>query len=164
MAEPQEEQAAEPKSGGLMSILPIALIAAAGTFGMVWFAAAPAAAPSECEVLTPATPLTPEEMQARTANYVELDPITVSLGPEAGARHLRISVVLGTPSDVDDFSDVQYLRLKDRFLERLRLVDSSIITDPAAMPALKEELLSQARATLGDDAVYSVLVTEFLMK
>jgi flagellar FliL protein len=153
------------KGGGIMSVLPLAVIAAAGTFGMVWYAAAPApTVAAACETEHAADIVPPEELEARAANYLKLEPILVTLGPEAGARHLKIEVVLGTPSDIEALTEVEHLRLRDQFLERLRLVDTSVLTDPAAMPALKDELLVQARSTLGADAVYSVLITDFLMK
>ncbi|RFB04739.1 flagellar basal body-associated FliL family protein [Parvularcula marina] len=151
------------KAGGLMSILPLAVIAAAGTFGMVWFAATPQPVqviPCEEEV----KPIDPEEMAARAASYVSLEPIVVSLAPDAGADHLRITIALGRPPESPELTDVQFLRLRDRFIERLRLTDIDLITDPMAMPELKASLLDQAHSTLGDDAVYSILVTDFLLK
>ncbi|MEM9232838.1 MAG: flagellar basal body-associated FliL family protein [Pseudomonadota bacterium] len=166
MADKEAEDTEKPakSGGGLMSVLPVAVIAAAGTFGMVWFAATPQ--PVEvlpCEVIEE-EPIDPEELAARAASYVSLEPIVVTLGPEAGADHLRITIALGRPAEAAELTEVQFLRLRDRFLERLRLTDLSLITDPAAMPELKASLLEQAHSTLGDDAVYSVLVTDFLLK
>lgn len=149
--------------GGLMSTLPLAVIAAGATFGMVWFAATPQPVqviPCEEEV----RPVDPEELAARSASYVSLEPIVVSLAPDAGASHLRITIALGRPADAPELTDVQFLRLRDRFLEKLRLTDISLITNPAAMPELKASLLEQAHSTLGEDAVYSVLITDFLLK
>lgn len=167
---PAEEDAPAEKGGGLMSVLPLAVIAAAGTFGMVWFAAAPAPGPTDMAACPAGehAEAKPEvdiaELEARAAKYVELDSLTVSLGADAGAKHLKITIVLGTPPDGAELTDVEFLRLRDQFLERLRTVDSALISDPKAMPALKRSLLAQARNTLGQDSVYSVLITDFLMK
>lgn len=160
----------KPKGGGLMSALPLAVVAGAATFGVVWFAAAPT--PTEavtCEAsdgteATAAAPVDEAELEARAAKYVSLEPFTTTLGPDAGARHLRMSISLGIPADAADLTDVDFLRLRDRFLERLRTVDTKLISDPSAMPALKDVLLVQAKATLGQDSVYNVLVTDFVMK
>lgn len=156
----------EPKpkgGGGLMSWLPVVIIAAGGTFGMVWYASTP---PEVIELPCEPEPerIDPEELAARAAKYVALEPIVVPLAPDAEASHLRITIALGMPPEYDDLTEVQFLRLRDRFIERLRLSDTSLITDPEAMPALKQSLLSQARSTLGEDAVYSILVTDFLLK
>ena len=164
-AEAEGEEPAKGGGGGLMSSLPVAVIAAAAWFGMVWFAATPQPVQYlECEPEEEEEHIDPEELAARAASYVSLEPITVSLGPDAGASHLRITIALGRPPESPELTDVQFLRLRDRFIERLRLTDVSLITDPAALPALKATLLEQAHSTLGEDAVYSILVTDFLLK
>lgn len=160
--ENSEEETPKASGGGLMSILPLAVIAAAGTFGMVWYASEPAEQLAACEARE-IEEIDPEELQARTADYITLDTITVSLPKEAGAKHLRMTLALGVPKSTH-LTDVQTLRLRDRFLERLRTVDTTLLMDPMAMPALKQALLAQAQSTLGSDAVYSILITDFLMK
>ncbi len=175
--EKPDEEAPAPKGPGLMSFLPLAVIAGGATFGMVWFAATPPPPPEQvlvgqnedgeimaCPMVKEPDPIPIEELEARAAKYVQLEPITVSLGADAGAKHLKVTIVLGTPPESNDLTDVQFLRLRDRFLERLRTVDSALIKDPQAMPALKRSLLTQAKETLGQDSVYSVLITDFLMK
>ncbi|MEM9988914.1 MAG: flagellar basal body-associated FliL family protein, partial [Pseudomonadota bacterium] len=117
-----------------------------------------------CKEIKPAEKLSVEELEARGAKYVTLEPITVSLAPNAGAKNLKIGISLSTPPDASELTDIQFLRLRDRFLERLRTVDTNLLIDPKAMPVLKQALLAQAQATLGTDAVYSVLITDFLMK
>lgn len=161
----EEEEGAEAGSsgGGMMSSILLAVVAGAACFGMVWFASTPPApVVLPCEEVE--KPVDPEELAARAATYVSLEPITVSLGPDAGASHLRITVALGMPPKAAPLTDVQFLRLRDRLIERLRLADTTLITDPTAMSALKASLLDQAHSTLGDDAVYSILVTDFLLK
>ena len=165
MADDNTEASAPKSGGGLMSSLPLALIAGAATFGMVWMAASPSGDDSAvCETSAHAEEVDIEELSLRAANYVTLEPITVSLGPDAGAKHLKVTISLATPEDAHGLTDVQFLRLRDRFLERLRTIDTAIITDPNGMADLKEILLTQAQATLGDDQVFGVLITEFLMK
>lgn len=157
------------KGGGLMGVLPLVVIAAAGTFGMVWWSASPPPPPppvtaEACEAIAPKEDVPVEELAARAAKYITLDPLMVSLGPDAGADHLRMGIALGVPATEEELTDVQFLRLRDRFIERLRVADTSLLIEPEALPALKEDLLAQARATLGADAVQSVLVTDFLLK
>ncbi|WOI52696.1 flagellar basal body-associated FliL family protein [Parvularcula sp. LCG005] len=161
----QETPTQPAKSGGIMSILPLAVVAAGATFGMVWMASAPAeSAVGSCEFAVAPEPVDIEELTLRAANYVTLEPITVTLGPDAGAKHLRMTIALATPEESQGLTDVQFLRLRDRFLERMRTVDSKMISDPEAMPQLKETLLAQAQATLGEDKVFGILITDFLMK
>lgn len=172
--QPAEEGEEEtPKSGGgLMGSLPLVVIAGLASFGMVWFISTPPPVEEyyeddeyvpECEVVEHDEP-DPEELAARAAKYVSLEPITVSLGPDAGAKHLRISLALGTPDDSEELTEVEFLRLRDQFLEQLRTADLQLIKDPKAMPTLKAMLLAKAQSTLGQDEVYSVLITDFLMK
>lgn len=169
MATPEETPDEPPKKAGLMSIIPLAVVAAGATFGMVWMASSPPEpVVADCsvveEAVDPVMPVPPEELAARAASYVTLEPLTVALAKDAGAKHARVTVALGVPAEAEPLSDVQFLRLRDRFLERLRAVDSRLILEPAAMPALKQSLLHQARLTLGEDAVVSVLITDFMMK
>lgn len=166
-----EDDVPAPKGGGLMSILPVAVIAAAACFGMVWWVAAPQPVDEKaCEAIfaklneEPPEVVSPEELAARAARYITLDTMTLSLAPESGAKHLRVTISLGMPADSRELSEAEYLRLRDKFMERLRTVDTAMITDPEAMPTLKSKLLEQARSVLGRDSVYSVLVTDFLMQ
>lgn len=134
----------------------LALLPVAGAMGFGLVKLAPAAAPSSCEAAK--GPI------AEAASYATLDPIVVALAPEAGARSLRIGLAVGMADDHASLSDTDVLRLRDGFLDALRRVDSGVVTDPEAMPHLREELLGAARSILGEHVVASVLVTEFVMR
>jgi flagellar basal body-associated protein FliL len=155
MAETEPEQVEAGKKGGsgLFTGLAAALVAGAGAFAFVWYSAAE---PEPCEVM--------EAKPAAAADrYVALEPMVVALSPEAGAQILRIEIALGLAGKGADLSTSDVLRLRDRWLDALRTVDTGMITDPERMPALRTELLTLSRSVLGEAVVAEILITEFMM-
>ncbi|MBB4659623.1 flagellar basal body-associated FliL family protein [Parvularcula dongshanensis] len=151
---------AEGKKGGALGIAALALIAGGGTFAMVKIASSGLAPSCAAE----AGPIAAEEHHdVPAAAYVALEPVVVSLRPGIGARSLRIGIALGMTDDHAALEEAQVLRLKDGFLGDLRAVTPDTVSDPEALPALREQLLHRARSVLGPGAVAEILITDFMM-
>ncbi|WP_031554736.1 flagellar basal body-associated FliL family protein [Parvularcula oceani] len=157
------EETTPAKRSGLMGTVLLGVVAAAGGFGVVSFATSsrPAVA---CEA-APEAEAAPEEdaVKPAAASYAALDPFAVALAPDAGARTLRIGIALGLTDDHHSLDEADVLRLKDGFMDDLRAVETVVLTDPAAMPQLRERLLGRARTVLGEDLVAELLITDFLL-
>lgn len=143
--------------GGLLTTLALVAVAGGGAFALV--SLVPQNAVPGCETTVAHPPIAPS-----AAKYIALDPLAVALKPDAGARTLRIGLALGLSDAHAELAEADILRLKDGFLDSLRKTDSAAITDPTAMPALREALLTEARLILGEGAVASLLITDFLMR
>lgn len=149
------------KAGGVVAAALLLTVTGGGAFALVTLAGGEPAAPCE------AAARTGEDGHAEApepAGYVSLEPIAVSLAPGAGARTLRIGIALGLTGDAHHLEEADVLRLKDGFLDALRRAKAADIADPDALPALRADLLAEARGVLGEGVVATLLITDFLMR
>ncbi len=95
--------------------------------------------------------------------FVPLDPITVSLGPGANARHLQFTAQL----EIDPAQEAQVRLLIPRVLDvintYLRAVEIADLENPAAMSRLRAQLLRRIQIVTGNGGVRDLLVTEFII-
>ncbi|MEM7497604.1 MAG: flagellar basal body-associated FliL family protein [Pseudomonadota bacterium] len=95
--------------------------------------------------------------------YVPLPRLTISLGPSAAARHLRVTVTLevepGTEAAVTEVSP----RLIAALTRFLRAVDERDFEQPALMARLQEQLLRRLEFNAPPGALRAVLFQEFLL-
>ena len=96
--------------------------------------------------------------------FVAIDPMTVTLGPTARARHLKILVQLevapGTEAEVENLMP----RVKDVINSYLQALDEADIDRPAAMTRMRSHLLRRMKIVLGEEGVRDLLITEFILQ
>jgi flagellar FliL protein len=95
--------------------------------------------------------------------FVAVDPIMISLGPSASARHLRFAAQLeieGTHAD-----DVRLLlpRIVDVLNGYLRAVEVAQLEDPSALVRLKAQMLRRIQIVAGEGRVRDLLISEFVL-
>ena len=95
--------------------------------------------------------------------FVAIDPIVISLGPTASARHLRFASQLEV-AGTDD-KDVRLLlpRIVDVLNGYLRAVELTQLEDPAALIRLKAQMLRRIQIVTGEGRVRDLLITEFVL-
>lgn len=95
--------------------------------------------------------------------FVPIEPMVISLGPEARARHLRFGGALEVP--VTHLGEVQRLmpRVLDALNGYLRAVDARTFDDPSALVRLRAQMLRRVQIVLGEGLVRDLLVTEFVL-
>ena len=97
------------------------------------------------------------------SSFVAIEPILVSLGPAARARHLRFSGQL----DVDPAHSVDVLNEMPRVIDALntylRAVEVRDLEDPAALTRLRAQMLRRVQTVTGDGQVRDLLGTEFVL-
>ncbi|WP_309664852.1 flagellar basal body-associated FliL family protein [Tabrizicola sp.] len=95
--------------------------------------------------------------------FVPLEPMVISLGPDAGSKYLRFSaqveVVDSAVADVTQLSP----RILDVLNSYLRAIDSSSIEDPSAMARLRAQMLRRIQIVTGEGRVRDLLITEFVL-
>lgn len=95
--------------------------------------------------------------------FVAIDPIMISLGPTASARHLRFASQLeveGTHAE-----DVRLLlpRIVDVLNSYLRAVELTQLEDPSALVRLKAQMLRRIQIVTGEGRVRDLLISEFIL-
>ena len=97
-------------------------------------------------------------------SFVALDPLLVSLGKNPATNHLKIGITLEAAAG--KAGDINYAqpKLRDAFTAYLRAIEVAELEDPASIVKLRSQLLRRAEVVLGEDVVYGVLITEFIVR
>ncbi|TCP61177.1 flagellar FliL protein [Rhodovulum bhavnagarense] len=94
--------------------------------------------------------------------FLPLDPLIISLGADAGSRHLRFAAEL----EVDAARQAEVAHLKPRVLDvlnsYLRAIDLAELDDPGALIRLRSQMLRRVQMVTGPGRVRDLLVTEFV--
>lgn len=110
-----------------------------------------------------------EPAEAETAGplpeiaFVPVEPIIISLGPAARAKHLRFTAQLevnrGTEADVA----LLLPRILDVINGYLRAVEVARLEDPASLVVLRAQMLRRIQLVTGQGRVRDLLITEFVL-
>lgn len=95
--------------------------------------------------------------------FVNLEPLIVSLGPNANSEYLKVSITLETFNS--EIKTVEHLKPKFRDVLNtyLRAVDESDLAEPAAMMRLRAQMLRRIQLIAPHGAVENVLITDFVL-
>lgn len=96
-------------------------------------------------------------------SFVALEPLTVSLGPEARARHLRVAVQLEVAVGAEKAVGDVVPRVVDVLNTFLRAVDEREFEMPRAMARLRVQMLRRVQLVAPPGAVHDVLIQEFVL-
>ncbi|MBK0398134.1 flagellar basal body-associated FliL family protein [Limibaculum sp. M0105] len=121
--------------------------------------------------LVPAPPILPASSAAGAAgleswpapSFVLLSPLTVSLGPEARARHLRVALQLEVAPGSERAVAEVVPRVLDVLNMFLRAVDEREFEMPRAMARLRAQMLRRVQLVSPPGAVHDVLIQEFVL-
>ncbi|MGM0585676.1 MAG: flagellar basal body-associated FliL family protein [Pseudomonadota bacterium] len=96
--------------------------------------------------------------------FVEVPPMVVSLGPSAGARHLRLAAALDVAPGETERIGALMPRIRDVINTYLQALDEADLERPAAMARMRAHLLRRIRIVAGEGAVRDLLITEFVLQ
>ena len=143
-----------PRRGGTLLGLLMTAAAAGGGFYATWSGL----------VALPALPESAPPPPALEVAFVPIEPIVVSLGPRATARHL----VFEGHREVAPGAEAEVVRLMPRVMDvlntYLRAVEERDFEEPGALPRMRGHMLRRVRIVAGPDRVRDLLVTRFLLK
>ncbi|MEO1014242.1 MAG: flagellar basal body-associated FliL family protein [Pseudomonadota bacterium] len=95
--------------------------------------------------------------------YVDIEPLIISLGPEAAARRLKISIVIESdPAYADKLVEL-IPRFRDVLNTYLRAVDARDFESPASMSRIRAHIARRLRIVAPEDSIEGVLVTDFIL-
>ncbi len=157
MAEAEETAAAEPekKRSKLPLILGLAgaLAAGAGGFYAVYSGL----------IATDGFKADSKAMAMPDVEFLPVDPLVITLGPESRGQHLRF----GAQLEVDRGYRADVAKLMPRIVDvlngYLRAVEAREFEDPAALVRLRAQMLRRVQIVTGEGRVRDLLVTEFVL-
>ncbi|MEM7487492.1 MAG: flagellar basal body-associated FliL family protein [Pseudomonadota bacterium] len=103
------------------------------------------------------------EGYAEGPQFVELDPLQISVGGEGSIRQLRFRAYLQLgEGDARAVTDVQP-RILDIFSTYLRALPPATLEDPTALLRVRSQLLRRVQLLTGPDAVDDLLIIDFVI-
>lgn len=95
--------------------------------------------------------------------FVPLQPIVVSLAPDASAHLLRFTAQVEVAPD--HVSDIELVmpRVLDVLNTYLRAVDARDLENPSSLPRLRAQMLRRIQVVTGEGLVRNLLITEFVL-
>lgn len=103
----------------------------------------------------------PEDIPA--IEFVEIDPIIISLGARANARHLKFSAHLEVPAQYKKDTEMLKPRIVDVLNSYLRAVEVQQLEDPSALTKLKAQMLRRVQIVTGEGRIRDLLISEFVL-
>lgn len=167
---PGEQGSTGKKSGKLPLILGVILALAGGgggyvavSQGLIFDADEPAAEAADAAGSDGSAPAMYDGQTAEDIRFVELSPLVVSLGADAGARHLRFKAAIETLPGAE--ADVAALepRILDVMNGYLRALKPGDIEAQDALFVIRAQLTRRLQLVLGEDRMRDLLVMEFVL-
>lgn len=95
--------------------------------------------------------------------FVNLEPLVISLGPNANSQYLKVSITLETFGDEKKKIEHLVPKFRDVLNTYLRAVDENDIAEPAAMIRLRAQMLRRIQLIAPPDTIENVLITDFVL-
>lgn len=101
--------------------------------------------------------------ESHSVSFIELEPLTISIGPESGGRYLIFAGHLEVPTQYQ--ADIEHLtpRVLDVLNTYLRVVEAEELATPSSLLRLRSQMLRRVQLVTGDDRVNDLLVTQFVV-
>lgn len=97
-----------------------------------------------------------------TPQFLELDPLTISVGGAGSVRQLRFRAFLEVEDQKETVRALQP-RILDIFATYLRATSLERLEDPTALLHLRAQLLRRIQLLAGQDAVKDLLIIDFVI-
>lgn len=153
---PKDDAPARGRKKPVLVGLVLAILLAGGGFYAAWTGSIFAGDQAGGQAQTAPTPL-------GGIAFVPLAPIIISLGSDAGSKHLRFTAQV----EVVDSAAADVTLLEPRILDvlnsYLRAIDTASIEDPQAMARLRAQMLRRIQIVTGEGRVRDLLITEFVL-
>ena len=104
-----------------------------------------------------------EVSQIPDVSFVEVQPLTITLGTTPQPRHLRFSSQLEVPSEYKSDVETVLPRVVDVFNTYLRALRVEDIEDPTALIRMRSQMLRRVNIVAGEGRVNDLLIMEFII-
>lgn len=95
--------------------------------------------------------------------FVNLDPLIITLGPGANAEFLKISISIETTKDNLKAAEHLRPRFRDVLNIYLRAVEEKDLVEPSAMTRIRAQMLRRLQVTASPEIVTDLLITDFVL-
>lgn len=112
----------------------------------------------------PSAAAPPQTGPAEMPRFVPIEQLTVSLGPGAEAKLLRLSAALEVQPGREEEVQALMPRILDVMNTYLQALDETDVERAAAMSRMRSHLLRRIRIVTGEGRVRDLLVTEFILQ
>ncbi|GAB4519896.1 MAG: hypothetical protein Kow00133_05950 [Amphiplicatus sp.] len=120
-------------------------------------------APMLTKCPAPAPVKTAESPEPKDLVFVAIEPMVISLGPEAQSKYLKISISIETTKPHEKRLHELTPRIRDVLNAYLRSVDESDLERPANMARLRAQMLRRLQLVAPAGSVHNVLITDFVL-
>ncbi|ARE40415.1 flagellar basal body-associated protein FliL [Rhodovulum sp. P5] len=103
------------------------------------------------------------ESKLLDVEFVELEKLIISLGPNAHSKHLQFRAQLEVPPEYRGDVERVTPRILDVLNSYLRAVDVAELERPTALITLRGQMLRRVQLVTGPERVRDLLVTEFVL-
>ena len=160
----QAETPAGKSSGGMLTLILLALVCGAGSFAAMFFLTPAQAVDAAVCVPGESAAASIDPLATEDQAYVELQEILITIGNEPATRYVKMKAVVVT--DKNNTSDVKKAEpmLKDAFVSYMRSLELSDFESADFFPRLRQQLAHRSELVLGGDVSRGVLITEFLLR
>ena len=110
--------------------------------------------------VAPEAPAVPD---MKTAKFLAVDPLVISLGPGGGNSHLRFRAQLEVAPGQEEYVAALMPRVVDVLNSYLRAVELRDLENPSALVRLRAQMLRRVQVVVGDGRVKDLLVMEFVL-
>lgn len=95
--------------------------------------------------------------------FVPVQPIVVSLGPNANSQHLRVQVQLEVPEKHKKDVEILLPRVVDALNSYLQVIDEADLSGSTSLLRLRSQMLHRIKLVVGKERVQDILIMEFVM-
>ncbi len=95
--------------------------------------------------------------------FVPIEPLVISLGPQASSRHLRFRAQLEVEPVHQEEVALLLPRVTDVLNSYLRAVDMRDLEDPSSLINLRAQMLRRIQLVTGEGRVRDLLIMEFVL-
>lgn len=154
MAQDEETDSKLKKRGkGMLLGLAFAVVAAAGGFFATYTGMLPPGGGAKAS----------HAAAVMQTDFVAIDPLTISLGPNARARHLRLAAHLEIAPGAQEAVLAAMPRIQDVLNTYLRAVSETDLESPAMLDRLRAQMLHRVQVVSGEGLVRDFLISEFVL-
>lgn len=153
-----------PLKGALLSA--VGALALGGAAGVAGFFIAPGA--NNCASGAQAAAAKPAakphaKADVKDVAFVNMEPLVISLGPDAKSKYLKISISLETTKTNEKTLTELSPRIRDILNSYLRAVEESDLERPAGMTRLRAQMLRRLQLVTPEGAIGDILITDFVL-
>lgn len=102
-------------------------------------------------------------MLAPDVIFINLEPLVISLGPDAKSKYLKISLSLETTKSHEKVISQLSPRIRDTLNTYLRAVAEEDLVRPSSMTRLRAQMLRRLQLAAPGATISDILITDFVL-